>query len=279
MFKKTVFIFLFFLITKNAVSYDTSNLSPQELKIFNQVMETAYSYRECSDTINKCLQDEKTRKYAKYPSEMVFRLVKQGKNAEQIQKAILNRAKSHYAFKTYKIDLSDSHPYGQKQGVSPLIHLVEYGDFQCPSCAQIAAELHKIIGEMNGQIILHFKHFCVKGHDRAIDASRAAIAAEKQGFFWKYYFHLYQNRSQLDIDDLLKYAEDMKADLNKFKEDMNKKQTLDRLRQEKREGLDMGVDVTPTLFINGKKYLSEKNYDELKAFLEEELEILSEEGH
>lgn len=265
-------LILLFPFSLFSQSFDIKDLGEKEKQLYKKVIEGEYCYRGCNDTIAKCLEKEDGKKFATRISKMVVRLIKKGKNFEEIKEAIKNRAKSLLSLKSYNIELSSTQCYGMKDGVKPLIYLVEYGDFQCPSCAAISDGLHKIVDEFEGRVVLCFKHFCLKTHPKALNASLASIAAEKQGKFWDYYFLLFKNRENLDMEDLKKYAQSLSLNIERFLKDMNDKDAIERIRKEKTEGLKSGINETPTIFLNNKKYYGIKTYDELKDFIEEMLE-------
>jgi predicted DsbA family dithiol-disulfide isomerase len=77
---------------------------------------------------------------------------------------------------------------------------------------------------------------------------------------------LYENKPK-KIDDMLKLVEELNLDKEKFLEDLDSKATLDELRAEIKASDSLGIDATPTMYVNGEKIVGAKPYEELKGIL------------
>ncbi|MCE1252055.1 MAG: peptidylprolyl isomerase [Anaerolineae bacterium] len=73
-----------------------------------------------------------------------------------------------------------------------VITLIEYSDFQCPYCQQIANELDEFMAKQNGQVRLVYRHFPLQMHDKSSMAARASEAAGLQGKFWEMHDFLFK---------------------------------------------------------------------------------------
>jgi protein-disulfide isomerase len=272
--KKIILLFVYAFSSGYAFSQNLNNedMNASELTVYRQIIETEYCYKGCNDTVAKCLEKPDGKKYAVRIASMISRLVKAGKKPEEIRNAIKDRAKSLMTMKTVNFDLSGVPCFGGKEGVKPEITIVEFGDFQCPQCAVLAPDLHKLADEFRGKIQICFRHFVLKTHPDAVNASTASVAAQKQGRFWEYYFILFKNRDNLEMDSLKKYAQQIGLDMQKFEKDIKESIILETLRKDKTEGLNLGIIATPALFMNGKRYFGIKTYSELKDFIGEMME-------
>lgn len=140
------------------------------------------------------------------------------------------------------------------------VKLVEYGDFQCPTCAAYHPLVDEIIKKYQDQISFQFSHLpLTRIHPHAFAAARVAEAAAKQDKFWEMYDLLFQNQttwSQASSADELfeQYATQLGLDMQKFETDrassaVNRSINADMAefnKIEKRLG-------TPSFFLNGKK--------------------------
>ncbi len=151
------------------------------------------------------------------------------------------------------------------------ITLVEFSDFQCPHCKHLQPALDKLLDEYRGQVKLYFKNYPItRAHPDAELAAAAALSAGKQGKFWAFHDRLFAtDQLHEDMSVLEKIAKELKLDLGKWKaeiEPMKKQVEVDHA-----EGERVDIDSTPSVFINGRKHLGPKTYEELKDWIDEEL--------
>lgn len=154
--------------------------------------------------------------------------------------------------------------------VNAPVTLIEYGDFQCPACGAYYPIVEKVFNESSSTMRMVFRHFPLSQHPNAIPAALAAEAASKQGKFWEMYALLYSN--QADWSDLADpthifdgYAATTSLDLAKFHADIADPATKQIITDEQNEGIHLGINATPTFFINGKAITNPQSYAEFKA--------------
>ena len=116
-----------------------------------------------------------------------------------------------------------------------------------------------------------YKQFpLVSIHQNAMNASKAALAAQKQGKFWEYHDKLFENQRALDLESLKKYAGEIKLDVAKFEKYMNSPEVQQQIDEESKLAQSSAVSGTPTLFIAGKR-VSDRSVDGLKKMIDEAL--------
>lgn len=160
------------------------------------------------------------------------------------------------------------------------IILTEYSDLQCPACKSfhdyIKAQLETDSSEsanLRKSITFVYRHFpLLTIHRNALAASYAAEAAGKQEKFFEYSNILFEKQADWENlsnpqDKFTQYAKDLKLDTDQFKKDMNSQEVKDRVQKDMTDGNALGVDSTPTFFLNGKKLENLTTFDQFKQAL------------
>lgn len=138
------------------------------------------------------------------------------------------------------------------------VTLVEFGDLQCPACGAYEPIVRQVTAENAGTLQVVFKHFpLTQIHQNALLAAKASEAASNQGRFWEMHDILYDKQSEwsgaLNARDIfLGYATQLGLDLNQFTSDLNSSAIQSKILAEYKEGVNLGVQGTPTFFLNGK---------------------------
>ena len=124
---------------------------------------------------------------------------------------------------------------------APLV--IEYGDYECPYCAQADAMLAGLA------VRRAFRHFpVVSKHPRARVLAAAAEAAGLQGAYWEFHDSLYADQGRLDDPHLWDRAERLGLDVDRFEADRRADEVAERVDRDFRSGVRAGVTSTPTLF-------------------------------
>ena len=144
--------------------------------------------------------------------------------------------------------------------------LLEYGDFQCPYCRKAFGVVRRLRQALGGDLRFVFRHFPISAlHPRAMDASRAAEAAARQGKFWEMHALLFENQDALEPEDLSRFAASLGLDLRRFAADMAAPDVERKILADFQGGVRTGVNGTPTFFVNDARYDGDWSYE---AFLE-----------
>ncbi|MEK7136664.1 MAG: thioredoxin domain-containing protein [Patescibacteria group bacterium] len=151
------------------------------------------------------------------------------------------------------------------------IVVIEYGDLQCPACKGAETTIVKPLLEKYGNVIRYeFRHFPLRQiHAFAQEAAEAAECAADQGKFWEFVRNTYENQEKLSRKDLLARAETVGvADTGLFARCMKSRIKRDAVQKEYEEGLERGVNSTPTFFVNDTK-VERNTIDAISAAIEE----------
>lgn len=136
------------------------------------------------------------------------------------------------------------------------ITIVEFADFECPYCRESYFVIRSLLQdqEFANKIYFVYRHFPVATlHDHAIAAAEASMCANEQNKFWGYHDRLFQNQESLDIESLRRYALQSGLDITVFDKCVNERKYRSLVERDMADGLALGVQGTPTWFINGQK--------------------------
>lgn len=153
---------------------------------------------------------------------------------------------------------SDSRATSNGPASKGVVTIDEYGDYQCPPCGGLHPILKTLKGEYGGRIQIAFHHYpIIQLHPHALEASYAAAAAGLQGKFWEMHNMLYDNQSvwsQMgDIRPILiNFARQIGLDVPRFTRDMDGLQVVTIVSEDTQRASALGVNSTPTVFINGQ---------------------------
>lgn len=133
------------------------------------------------------------------------------------------------------------------------VTLVEYGDFECPSCKQAAPAVRLLMERHAGRVRLVFRHFPIEEiHPHALHAAEVSEVAGAQGRFWQMHDLLFDNQRHLKKQQLRTYAERLGLDMARYTAEIDDEIYLQRIREHQRSGHDSGVRSTPAFFLNGR---------------------------
>jgi len=156
--------------------------------------------------------------------------------------------------KVYDIPIAKSAFKGPAD--APVI-VTEFSDFQCPFCSQAAGLLDQVVKDYPKDVKFVYKQFpLISIHPFAMDASKAALAAGKQGKFWEMHDQLFANNRALQKEKLSDYAKAIGIDVAKFEADMNSPDVQAQIQDEMKQAANAQVTGTPTIFVNGKRLMN-----------------------
>lgn len=130
--------------------------------------------------------------------------------------------------------------------------VVEYGDFECPSCGQAYPAVKVLLRHFGDRVRFVFRHFpLIEVHPHAELAAEAAEIAGAQRRFWPMHDHLFENQLHLKAGNLRKYAQGAELDLERYDYEMRDHVYLQRVHEHIDGGKRSGVRATPTFYVNG----------------------------
>ncbi len=150
------------------------------------------------------------------------------------------------------------------------VTLTVFSDFQCPYCSRLVPILDEILAKNAGKVRIVFKQFPLRMHNMALPAALASLAAREQGKFWPMHDLLFNNFSQLSEEKIKALAKEAGLDLARFDKDRAAQKLRDEVLRDQALGQQVGVQGTPTVFLNGKP-LRERSPAEVQALIDREL--------
>jgi protein-disulfide isomerase len=154
----------------------------------------------------------------------------------------------------------DTAPRLGKAGVP---EITVFSDFQCPFCSTLAPVLSELAHQ--GEAAIRFKHFPLSFHAKAPAAHRAAWAAGQQGKFWEMHDRIFAHPSRLDPNAYTEYAQAIGLDLSRFAKDSAADPAI--FQADLAEGERVGVEGTPSVFIDGRAFLGRPTLENLRLAL------------
>ncbi len=160
----------------------------------------------------------------------------------------------------YEIPVSDDDP--QLGPADAPVQMVVFNDFQCPGCRQLAQTIPGLARKFEDKLHIVFKHFpldstCnsvvkIELHPRACEAAWAAEAAREQGKFWAFHEVLFKPRSEGKMT-LMSLVENLGLNLDRFEAYRRGETAFAKVQEDINLGIRLGVDGTPSVFINGRR--------------------------
>jgi protein-disulfide isomerase len=142
--------------------------------------------------------------------------------------------------------------------------LVEYGDYQCPSCGHAYPIVKRAQKHFGKRLLFVFRNFPLSEmHPYAEPAAETSEFAGAQQKFWEMHDLLYENQDRLDDALLFQMAQHLQLDLEKLRQALASKDFEPRVRADFRGGVRSGVNGTPTFFINGQRHDGAYDYASL----------------
>ena len=146
--------------------------------------------------------------------------------------------------------------------------LIEYGDFECPSCAQAHAAIKILMERFDHRFRFVFRHFPVaEFHPHATLAAEAAEAAAAQGRFWEMHDRLFTDPQHLGRPDLHRHALSLALDLPRFDAELADHVHLQRVQEHLASGRASHVRATPGLFVDGERVDASFGFERLAQAL------------
>jgi Na+/H+ antiporter NhaA len=146
------------------------------------------------------------------------------------------------------------------------VTLVEYGDYQCPYCGQAEVVIRELLVAFGDELRYVWRHLPLTDvHTDAQMAAEATEAASAQGAFWPMHDRLLVSQDELTTSDLKRHAKELGLDVERFWDELRRREYADRVSDDVASADASGVAGTPSFFINGRRHQGAYDIDTLSA--------------
>jgi Na+/H+ antiporter NhaA len=156
------------------------------------------------------------------------------------------------------LDLSDEVDPGRdhiRGSEDAPVTLLEYGDYECPYCGQAEVVIRELLDSFGDDLRYVWRHLPLNDvHPSAQMAAEAAEAAAAQGSFWEMNDRLLRHQDELSPPDLARHAEEIGLDVDRFWDELRRREHAPRIAEDVASADASGVVGTPSFFINGRRH-------------------------
>lgn len=152
--------------------------------------------------------------------------------------------------------------------------IVEFSDLQCPACSYNAEVINKIAYEFGNRILVVFKNYPLDNacnskmagpmHPEACSLAMLARCAGEMGNFWQFHDLVFGRSREISKDKLKPWAMEVGIKPDQYESCLKNPSYLDKIKEDINVGDAVGVNATPMLFINGRKYLGPRSFEALQ---------------
>lgn len=139
------------------------------------------------------------------------------------------------------------------------VTLVEFLDLECEACGAAFPFVEQLRAKYEGRVTFVIRYFPIPSHRNAQLAAQAVEAAAAQGKLEAMYKKMYENQKswgdqQVSHEKTFRgFARQLGLDMPRFEKDWKSKATVARVDKDRKDGIALGVQGTPTFFLNGKQ--------------------------
>ena len=198
----------------------------------------------------------------------------EGQRGGEAQRGLRERAEVTIRLEPPRLEVAADGP--SKGPAHARVTIIGFSDFQCPYCQQALATLNEVLEKYPDDVRLVFRNFAIRSHQRAYAAAEAALCAREQEQFWPYHDMLFANPRALEDEDLLRYAEELGIETERFEQCVAAGEYRGQVEAETSEARSMGISGTPAFLINGRLLSGARPAEDFYRIIDTELARLGE---
>jgi protein-disulfide isomerase len=257
-------------VLSDVPGFDFSKLAPPAKKELVSVLTDEFDY--CGRPLT-LLASLKKGDACKHTRRLVGLAATQAAEGSAATEIIVSLSKYNQGFNksraTFKVD--ERQCVGAKDAK---VTLIEFSDFECPFCAAARPVLEDYVKQRSG-VRLCMMPFPLAQHPNAMFAGQAALFARDAGKFWAVHDALFDNQLSLSEDFIRQLLAKQGLDLKAFEKVLTAKKYVEELEASKEAGKKAGVESTPSIYVNGRKYPLGLNVESLSLAVDDELDWLT----
>jgi len=247
---------------------DVGKLSAERQQVFYKLLGSLKSPCGKTHSLRTSFTQDTACKRAPYAVKYVAALLGDEVNEKDTREFFAKKYEK-VAAEAPKFDLAKAPRVGPQDAP---IQLVEFFDYACPFCATFKPILDKVAEDNKGKVVEYFLMYPLEAkHPDSKSAAQAALAAAQQGKFKEMHEVLFARSPEHGKDAVTAYAQQLGLDMTKFAADYTA--VAAQVARDQAQGQAAGVEATPTLFFNGRKYEGPSDPDYITMWIEEELAV------
>jgi protein-disulfide isomerase len=156
------------------------------------------------------------------------------------------------------------------------VTIVEFSDFQCPYCGGLFPTLKEVEKNYKDKVRIVYRQFPLTSiHPNAEKAAEASLCANEQDKFWLMHDAMFGDQAGLDVDGLKQKATKLSLDMTAFNTCLDGSKYAPYIQTEIAEGTRVGVNGTPSLFVNGRFLNGNQPYEAIQQLIDDELQRIA----
>ncbi|MBA2662051.1 MAG: thioredoxin domain-containing protein [Bradymonadaceae bacterium] len=206
------------------------------------------------------------------PDEVYWRLVDMQYNPVAIDEALATPDPEEAERRVEFVPVDDA-PVRGADASEALVTIVEFSDFECGYCAGATETLDRVILTYAGSIRLAYRHLPLPMHPRAGHAAAASVVAAQDGLFWPMHDQLFEHQDDLSDDALKQFAASIGLNSETLLARMREPEVTATIQADVALANALGIQGTPTFFVNGIMIVGAPSFEEFAALIEEQIEL------
>lgn len=244
---------------------DASKLDAAKQKLFYGLVGSLVSPCGKAHSLRKSLAEDTSCKRAPYAAKYVLALVEDEVPDLKIREEY---AAKYQARDLPRFNVSKAPRIGNDDAT--VVQIVEFYDYGCPHCREFRPILEQLLEANRDTASASFLMYPLGNWPDSKGAAQAALAAAQQGKFKEMHALLFERAPRHDREAVMSYAKELGLDMDKFTAAYDA--AAAQIESDHAQGEAVGVDTTPTLFINGRKF-SGLSWKYLAMWIEEEAAV------
>jgi protein-disulfide isomerase len=255
-------------------SVDFTGLTAAQKTLALKILRNTACPCGCTMKMAECRMMDPSCSFSKALSAIVIATVKKGGNESTVAAALdasplMHRAAPKLLEDPIAIPVDGDPETGP---ANARVTLVEFSDFQCPYCSQAVLKLDAILKAFPNDVKLIFKQYPLADlHSQAELAAEAALAAHRQGKFWPLHDAMFADHTHLTRQNILAMAGKVGLDIKRFEQDWGSPAVKQAVARDQKDGDGVGVNGTPTIFIDGQRYNGDLDLDAVRPIIDKEI--------
>jgi protein-disulfide isomerase len=246
---------------------DVSKLDGDRAQLFYKLVNSLKSPCGKAQSLRSSFTSDSSCKRAPFAVRYILAMIEDEGPENRVREEYAN--KYEHPAQPVKFDTSRAPHLGASDAP---IKLVEFFDYECPHCQAFKGQMEQVVSDKSAEVSVSFMMFPLESvHREARNAAQAALAAARQGKFTEMHDKLFVPQTAHGRDAVMGYAKELGLDMAKFEKDYD--DVSPQVTADLKQGEDAGVNATPTLFFNDRKYEGPLIAKYIEMWIDEDLAV------